>query len=124
MVKTHRHAVCRLPQNSNISCQTWRTPVSSGLSSSSSLNSTIGEEKGGRPPSNQSRTVSMSGCAPPFLRSSLNNKAKIKLKNTESNVSTESLPPGYFDQQLQNILVKYFTSPSLSQQRSIETISD
>ena len=48
----------------------------------------------------------MSGCAPPFLRS-LNNKAKIKLKNTEQgNVSTESLPPGYFDQQLQNILVK------------------
>ena len=47
----------------------------------------------------------MSGCAPPFLRS-LNNKAKIKLKNTEQgNVSTESLPPGYFDQQLQNILV-------------------
>ena len=47
----------------------------------------------------------MSGCAPPFLRS-LNNKAKIKLKNIEQgNVSTESLPPGYFDQQLQNILV-------------------
>ena len=48
----------------------------------------------------------MSGCAPPFLRSSLNNKAKIKLKNTEhSNMSTDSLPSDYFDQQLQNILV-------------------
>ena len=48
----------------------------------------------------------MSGCAPPFLRSSLNNKAKIKLKNTEhSNVSTDSLPSDYFNQQLQNILV-------------------
>ena len=78
---------------------------------SSSLNNTIEEEEGGRPPhhpTTKSRTVDMSGCAPPFLRS-LNNKAKIKLKNTENTVSTESLPPGYFDQQLQNILVKSST---------------
>ena len=60
----------------------------------------------------------MSGCAPPFLRS-LNNKAKIKLKNTEQgNVSTESLPPGYFDQQLQNILVNI----SLDVKRNLKII--
>ena len=55
----------------------------------------------------------MSGCAPPFLRSSLNNKAKIKLKNTEhSNMSTDSLPSDYFDQQLQNILVNTKYQPT------------
>ena len=48
----------------------------------------------------------MSGCAPPFLRNSLTNKTKLKIKMTDttSQASTESLP-GFFDQQIHNILV-------------------
>ena len=53
----------------------------------------------------QSSSV-MSGCAPPFLRNSLTNKTKLKIKMTDttSQASTESLP-GFFDQQIHNILV-------------------
>ena len=50
--------------------------------------------------------LTMSGCAPPFLRNSLTNKTKLKIKMTDttSQASTESLP-GFFDQQIHNILV-------------------
>ena len=47
----------------------------------------------------------MSGCAPPFLRNTLSNKTKLKIKITDTQPSTESLPAGYFDEQIQNILV-------------------
>ena len=50
----------------------------------------------------------MSGCAPPFLRSGLTNKTKLRIKisdTSSNNTSTESLP-GYFDQQIHNILVR------------------
>ena len=55
-----------------------------------------------------SSVADMSGCAPPFLRSGLTNKTKLRIKisdTSSNNASTESLP-GYFDQQIHNILVR------------------